>query len=162
MGKLAAVGWFLALLFGAAAVGQFYMYEQQKSAALAAQAADYEARMQKVQADAAAAVKKAEDDAAAQLTVLQTDLDFQKMPELPLKTVFRKGGVLYVENEGEDPFECKVRLSRPGTRESFEADFTIKARTFQDLGAIQSWVFARNDQVEFVKPGYKPRSLTVP
>jgi hypothetical protein len=162
MGKLAAVGWFLALLLGAAVAGQYAMYQQQKQDALAAQAAEYETKLQTVQAEAAAAVKKAQDEAAAQLQVMQTDLDFQKMPELPLKTAFRQGGVLYVENEGEDPFECKVRLFRPSNNQSVEVDFFIKARTFQDLGAIQNWVFAKYDKVEFVKPGFKPRSLTVP
>jgi hypothetical protein len=162
MGKFAATGWMVAAFAIAVAVGEYYLFAQQKNAALAEQAAEYEAKMQKVQADAQAAVKKAQDDATAQLTVIQTELDFQRLPDLPLKTVFRQGGVLYVESELEDAFDCKVRLFRPSNSATLEVDFMIKARTFQDLGAIGNWVFARGDKVEFVKAGYKPRALVVP
>lgn len=161
-GKLAAAGWVLALAAIAVAVGEFYYFEDQKAGALAEQAAGYEARIQQLQAESALALKKVQDDATAAQQVLQTELDFQKMPELPLKTVFRPGQVLYVENESDEAFTCKVRLFRPSTSTSREIDWSIKARAFQDLAAMDTWMFARYDKVEFVKPGYKPRSLEVP
>lgn len=161
-GKLAAAGWLLALAAIAVAVAEFYYFEDQKAGALAEQAAGYEARIQQLQAEAALVLKKLQDDATAAQQVLQTELDFQKMPELPLKTVFRPGQVLYVENESDKMFACKVRLFRPSTSASREIDWNIKARTFQDLAAMDTWMFARYDKIEFVKSGYKPRSLEVP
>ena len=162
MGKVAAVGWVLALAAGAAAVGEYYYFDDLKQAALDEQAAGYEARLAQLQADSAAALKKVQDDAAAAQMVMQTELDFQKMPELPLETTFRNNQVLYVESRLDEVFDCKVRLYRPSTEASRELDFSIKARTYQDLAAIDTWLFERGDKVEFVKPGYKPRSLVVP
>jgi hypothetical protein len=162
MRKVAIAGWVFAVLAGGAAFLEFKMANQQKNDALAAQAADYDARMAKVQADAAAAVKLAQDTAAGQLTSLQTELDFQKMPELPLKTVPRAGQVLYVENESEDAFSCKVRLFRPIGGVTKEIDFSIKGHTFQDMGAIGDWVFAKGDKLDFIKPGFKPRTIEIP
>ena len=162
MGKVALVGWFLAILASLAAVGEFYWFGDQQKAALAQQAADYEAKLAQAKAEAAAAVKKVQDDAAAAQLVLQTELDYQKLPEIPLKTQFRAGGVLYVENELDDTFECKVRAFRPSTAKSEEFSFSLKSRTFRDLGAIDTWVFTKGDKIEFVKSGYKPRSLDVP
>jgi len=156
------MGWGLALLFGAAAVGEFLYFSGHERQALAEQAADYDTRMAAVQADAAAKVKLAQDTAAAEKLSLQTELDFQKLPELPLKTMFRAGEVLYVENLQNEPFDCTVRLSRAGSPTSKELPFAMKAQSFQDLGAISDWVFARGDRIEFVKSGYKPRQLTVP
>lgn len=161
-GKLAAAGWLLALAAIAVAVGAFYYFEDRKAAALAEQAAGYEARIQQLQAESALALKKVQDDATAAQQVLQTELDFQRMPELPLKTVFRPGQVLYVENESDEAFTCKVRLFRPSTSTTREIDWNIKARAFQDLAAMDTWMFARYDKIEFVKPGYKPRALEVP
>lgn len=161
-GKLAAAGWMLALAAIAVAVAEFYYFEDQKAGALAEQAAGYEARIQQLQAESALVLKKTQDDATAAQQVLQTELDFQKMPELPLKTVFRPGQVLYVENESDEMFACKVRLFRPSNSASREIDWNIKARTFQDLAAMDTWMFARYDKIEFVKPGYKPRTLEVP
>jgi hypothetical protein len=159
---IAKIGWGLALVFGAAAVGEFLYFSGHEQKALAEQAAGYEAQMAQVKAEAAAQVKLAQDTAAAEKVALQTELDFQKLPELPLKTMFRKGEVLYVENLLNEPFSCKVRLQRAGSPTSQEFDFSMKAQTFQDMGAISDWVFARGDKVEFVKSGYKPRSLVVP
>ena len=159
---IAKMGWGLALLFGAAAVGVYVYFSGHEQQALAEQAAAYEAKMTAVQADAAAKVKLAQDTAAAEKLSLQTELDFQKLPELPLKTLFRAGEVLYVENQLNEPFNCTVRLSRAGSPTATEVPFALKAQTFQDLGAIGEWVFARGDKVEFVKSGFKPRTLTVP
>ena len=159
---LTKIGWGLALVFGAAAVGEYLYYSGHEQKALAEQAAGYEAKMQAVQAQAAAQVKTAQDNAAAEKIVLQTDLEFQRLPELPLKTMFRAGEVLYVENLQNEPFDCMVRLSRAGSPTAKELPFAMKAQTFQDLGAIGDWLFAKGDKVEFVKPGYKPRALTVP
>jgi hypothetical protein len=158
----AKIGWGLALVAIAAAVGEYLYYSDHEQKALAAQAADYDARMTAVQADAAAKVKLAQDTATAEKLSLQTELDFQKLPELPLKTMFRTGQVLYVENTLNEPFNCKVRLSRADSPTAKELDFALKAQTFQDLGAIGEWMFMRGDRIEFVKPGYKPRQLTVP
>jgi hypothetical protein len=158
----AKIGWGLALVAIAAAVGEYLYYADHERKALAAQAAEYEAKMAAVQADAAAKVKLAQDTAAAEKVALQTELDFQRLPELPLKTMFRAGQVLYVENQTNEPFACKVRLARADSPTFKEMDFSMKAQTFQDLGAIGDWMFMRGDKVEFVKPGHKPRLLTVP
>jgi hypothetical protein len=158
----AKIGWGLALVAIAAAVGEYLYYSDHEQKALAAQAAEYETKMAAVQADAAAKVKLAQDTAAAEKLSLQTELDFQRLPELPLKTMFRTGQVLYVENLTNEPFSCKVRLARAGSPTSKEVDFSMKAQTFQDIAAIGDWMFARGDKIEFVKSGHKPRLLTVP
>ena len=158
----AKIGWGLALVFAVAAVGEFLYYSDHEAKALAEQAATYEAQMAQVKADAAAAVKLAQDTAAAEKMSLETELAFQKMPELPLKTMFRAGQVLYVENTLNEPFTCKVRLARAGSPTSTEIDLSLKAQTFQDMGAIGTWMFQKGDKLEFVKPGYKPREMTVP
>jgi hypothetical protein len=158
----ARIGWGLALVAIAAAVGEYLYYSDHEQKALAAQAAEYEAKMAAVQADAAAKVKLAQDTAAAEKLSLQTELDFQRLPELPLKTMFRTGQVLYVENLTNEPFSCKVRLARAGSPTFKEVDFSMKAQTFQDIAAIGDWMFARGDKIEFVKSGHKPRLLTVP
>jgi hypothetical protein len=159
MGK---IGWGLALVAIAAAVGEFMYFSGHEQKALAEQAAAYDAQVAQVKADAAAQVKLAQDTAAAEKMSLETELAFQKLPELPLKTMFRAGQVLYIENTLNEPFNCKVRLTRAGAPTAKEMDFAMKAQTFQDLGAIGDWLFARGDTLEFVKPGYKPRTLTVP
>ena len=159
MGK---ISWGLALVFGVAAVGEYLYYSTHEAKALAEQAATYDAQMAQVKADAAAAVKLAQDTAAAEKVSLETELAFQKMPELPLKTMFRAGQVLYVENTLNEPFSCKVRLARAGATSMKELDFSMKAQTFQDMGAIGTWMFARGDKIEFVKSGFKPRELVVP
>ena len=156
------ISWGLALVFLAAAVGEYLYYSTHEAKALAEQAATYDAQMAQVKADAAAAVKLAQDTAAAEKMSLETELAFQKMPELPLKTMFRAGQVLYVENTLNEPFACKVRLQRAGSPTSTEIDFSMKAQTFQDMGAIGTWMFARGDKIEFVKSGFKPRELVVP
>ena len=158
----AKIGWGLALVAIAAAVGEYLYFSDHEAKALAAQAVGYEEQMAKVKADAAAQVKLAQDTAAAEKLSLQTELDFQKMPELPLKAMFRRGQVLYVENQANEPFACKVRLQRAGSPTSKEIDFSMKAQTFQDLGAIGEWMFQAGDKVEFVKPGYKPLELKGP
>jgi hypothetical protein len=158
----AKIGWGLALVAIAAAVGEYLYYSDHEAKALAAQAASYEEQMAKVKADAAAQVKLAQDTAAAEKLSLQTELDFQRMPELPIETLFRRGQVLYVENKLNEPFNCKVRLQRPGSPTTKELDFSMKAQTFQDMAAIGDWMIQRGDRIEFVKPGYKPRLLTVP
>lgn len=161
----AVIGWLLALVAGGAA----YVFQTQaasaaadKAAALSAQAATYEAQIAQVRAEAATVLKKTQDDAAAAQLVLQTELDFQKLPEIPLETTFRSNQVLYVESRLDQPFDCKVRLFRPIGNVTRELDFSIKARTFQDIAAIDTWLFAKGDKIEFVKSGYKPRSLVVP
>jgi len=158
----AKIGWGLALVAIVAAVGEYLYYSDHEAKALAEQAATYEAQMAQVKADAAAAVKLAQDTAAAEKMSLETELAFQKMPELPLKTLFRAGQVLYVENTLNEPFSCKVRVARAGSPTSRELDFSMKAQTFQDIAAIDDWMFQRGDKLEFVKPGFKPRELTVP
>jgi len=107
-------------------------------------------------------VKLAQDTAAAEKMSLETELAFQKLPELPLKTMFRAGQVLYVENMLNEPITIKVRLARAGSPTFTEIDFSMKAQTFQDLGAIGTWMFQKGDKLEFVKSGFKPRSMTVP
>ena len=158
----AKIGWGLALVAIAAAVGEYLYFSDHEAKALAEQAATYEAQMAQVKADAAAAVKLAQDTAAAEKVILTTELEFQKQPELPLKAMFRRGQVLYVENTTNEPFTCKVRLQRAGSPTSKEIDFSMKAQTFQDLGAIGEWMFQPGDKVEFVKSGHKPLALTVP
>jgi hypothetical protein len=158
----AKIGWGLALVAIAVAVGEYLYYSDHEAKALAAQAASYEEQMAKVKADAAAHIKQVEDNAAAEKVILSTELEFQKLPELPLKAMFRRGQVLYVENTTNEPFACKVRLQRPGSPTFKEIDFSMKAQTFQDLGAIGEWMFQPGDKVEFVKSGYKPLALTVP
>ena len=148
------IGWGLALVAIVAAVGEYLYYSGHEAKALAEQAATYDAQM--------AQVKLAQDTAAAEKVSLETELEFQKLPELPLKTMFRTGQVLYVENLLNEPFTCKVRLARAGSPTSKEVDFSMKAQTFQDVGAIGDWLFAKGDKIEFVKSGYKPRELTVP
>ena len=158
----AKIGWGLALVFGVAAVGEYLYYSGHEAKALAEQAATYDAQMAQVKADAAAQIKTTQDTAAAEKLSLQTELDFQKLPELPIKTQFRRSQVLYIENTLNEPFNCKVRLQRVGAVTSTEIDFSMKGQTFQDIAAIGDWMFAKGDKIEFVKSGYKPRSLTVP
>lgn len=158
----AKIGWGLALVAIVAAVGEYLYYSGHEAKALAEQATAYETQMAQVKADAAAAVKLAQDTAAAEKLSLQTELDFQKLPELPIKTLFRRGQVLYIENTLNEPFNCKVRLQRAGSPTAKELDFSMKAQTFQDMGAIGEWMFQAGDKIEFVKSGYKPRALTVP
>lgn len=160
--KLAIAGWVIAALAGGAAYWSHSSAESRKQAALAEQAAGYDAQIAQLKADSAAALKKLQDDATAQQQVLQTELDFQKLPEIPLETVFRANQVLYVESRLDEPFNCKVRLTRPIGAVTREVDFSIKARTFQDLAALDTWMFAKGDRIEFIKPGFKPRSLVVP
>lgn len=169
LGALAGVGWLGAVGAGAVAWYVHQDADASKAAALAEQAAKYDAQIAeinasiaKIKADADAAIKKAQDDATAQQMVLQTELEFQKMPEIPLETTFRANQVLYVENKLDEPFECTVRLFRPIGGVTRELPYAIKARTFQDLAALDTWVFAKGDRIEFVKSGHKPRSLVVP
>src|SRR5689334_23003437 len=103
----AKIGWGLALVAIAAAVGEYLYYSTHEQKALAEQAATYEAQMAQVKADAEAQIKNTKDAAAAEKLSLQTELDFQKLPELPIKTQFRRGQVLYVENTLNEPFACK-------------------------------------------------------
>ncbi len=158
----AKIGWGLALVAIAAAVGEYLYYSDHEQKALAAQAASYEEQLAKVKADANLVATDVQDNAAAEKVVLQTELEFQKLPELPIKTMFRRGQVLYVENTLNEPFSCKLRLQRAGSPTAKEMDFSMKAQTFQDLGAIGEWMFQAGDKVEFVKPGYKPLELKVP
>jgi len=158
----AKIGWGLALVAIAAAVGEFLYYSTHEAKALAEQAATYDAQMAQVKTEAAAQVKLAQDTAAAEKMSLETELAFQKLPELPLKTMFRAGQVLYIENMLNEPITVKVRLARAGSPTSTEIDFSMKAQTFQDVGAIGTWMFQKGDRLEFVKSGFKPRSLVVP
>jgi hypothetical protein len=162
MAKIAIAGWAAAAIAGAGGYWVYSSAESSKQAALAEQAAGYDARIAQLTADAAATLQKVQDEATAQQQVLQTELDFQKMPEIPLATVFRANQVLYIESRLDEPFSCKVRLFRPIGGVTREVDYTIKARTFQDLAALDTWMFAKGDTLEFVKPGFKPRKLVVP
>lgn len=169
LGALAGIGWLGAIAAGFAGWHVYQNADADKAAALAGQAAKYDAQIAeinasiaKIKADADAALKKTQDDAAAAQMVLQTELEFQKLPDIPLDTTFRANQVLYVENKLDEPFECKVRLFRPIGAVTREVAYTIKARTFQDLAALDTWVFAKGDKLEFVKSGYKPRALVVP
>jgi hypothetical protein len=162
MAKVAAVGWVVAVAAIGIAVAEYQLFDSQKQAALDEQAATFNAQIAQLKADAAAALKKVQDDAAATQMSIQTELDFQKMPEIPLETTFRANQVLYVESRLDEAFSCKVRLFRPIGGVTREVDFTMKARTFQDLAAIDTWLFQKGDKVEFIKSGFKPRSLIVP
>ena len=157
-----ALGWVLALLAVAVATGEFYLFQSQKAAALAEQAAAYETRLAEQKAQSDAAIKKLTDDATASAQVMQTELDFAKMPEIPLKTQFRPGQVLYVENESDEVVSCKVKMFRPVGAVTKEFEFSMKNRTFKDIAAIEDWIFQRGDQIVFTRPGYKPRELVVP
>lgn len=154
--KLAIIGWLLAAVAGAVAFAGYRWAVADKQAALAEMSAAYEAKLQQAKAEAEQRVQKTQADAAASAQVLKTELDFQKQPALPLKLVFRPGGVLYVESDAPEAFSCRVRVTRPATSLSKEFGFTINARTFRDMGAIEDWVFASGDRIEFFKPGYKP------
>jgi hypothetical protein len=162
MAKLAIAGWLLAAAAGAVAYGGYRWAAADKEAALAEMSAAYEAKLLQVKAEAGQQLQKAQADAAATQQVIQAELDFQKLPELPIKTLFRPGQVLYVESDLPEVFACTVRLARADGSGAREVSFEIKARSFRDLGAIEDWVFARGDKVEFVKPGYKPRQLQAP
>ena len=166
---LAIAGWVLAVIAGVVAYGQYGMFAAQKQKALDQQAAGYEQKLQQMKAEmesakaaAEAKVKKTQDDALASQASMQAELDFQRLPELPIDAVFRSGPALYVENKAGDLFTCKVRLTRPSLAQTKELDFEIKPHAYQDLGAIGGWVFAKGDKVEFVKPGFKPRLLEAP
>ena len=166
---LAVVGWAAAVIAGIVAYGQHAMFASQKQKALDEQAAGYEQKLQQMKAEiestkaaADAKVKKTQDDALASQASMQAELDFQRLPELPLDAVFRAGPALYVENKGADVLACKVRLTRPSLSQTKEPDFEIKPHAYQDLGAIGGWVFAKGDKVEFIKPGFKPHLLEAP
>jgi hypothetical protein len=146
---------------GVVALG-YQRLQQQHAAALAAQARAYEEQIAQLRAESAAQLQKVADDAAAAQVVLQAELDFQKLPEIPLETVFRANQVLFVSNNSKDAFTCKVRLFRPIGGVTREVDFSMRGGGYQDLAAIGDWVFARGDKVQFVKGGYKPRELVVP
>ena len=162
MVKLAIVGWLLAVVGGAVAFGGFRWGVADKQAALEQMSAAYEAKLQHAGAEAEQRLQKTQADAAALQQIQQAELDFQKLPDLPLKLVFRPGGVLYVESEAAELFACRIRLFRPATSDRAELDFSINARAFKDMGAIGSWVLARGDQLEFVKGGFKPWKGEVP
>lgn len=161
-GKLAAIGWLLAVATAGAAYWVYGKAEGDKQAALAEQAAGYDAQIAQLKADAAAELKKLQDHAAAQQLVLQTELDFAKLPDIPLETVFRGNQVLFVSNGSKDEFTCKVRLYRPIGGVTRELDFRLRGGAYQDLAALDTWIFAKGDRIEFVKSGFKPRSLVVP
>lgn len=155
MGKLAAVGWIVALLVaGISYLGYEFLLEERQTA-LEAQAAEYESRIAKVKADAEKTVQKVRDEAAANEMVMQTELDIAKMPELPLKFEMRRNQVLYVENQSNEEFSCPIKLTRPKTGATSEKLFTIPKQAFRDLAAIDQWVFETGDVIEFNKPGYK-------
>ena len=156
------LGWLVALAAIGVAVGEYYWFQMQQKAALAEQAQGYEQEIEKLRAESAAQLKKVADDAAASQMSLQAELDFQKMPEIPLETIFRANQVLFVSNNSKDPFGCKVRLFRPIGGVSRELDFSMRGGGYQDIAAIEDWMFQKGDKVEFVKSGYKPRALVVP
>lgn len=161
--KLALVGWFVAAGAGGAAYFVYTQAEGDKQAALAEQAGQYDTQIAQLKAESAAALKKVTDDATAAAAILQTELDFAKMPEIPLQTEFQMNKqVLFVQNNSKETFACKVRLFRPVGGVSKEVDFSIKAGAYQDMAAIGDWLFAKGDKVEFVKPGFKPRALVAP
>lgn len=162
LGGLAALGWLAAIAAGAAVYWVHGQAEGRKQAALAEQAASHDAQIAQLRAEAAAQLKKLQDDTAAQQLVLQTELDFAKLPEIPLETVFRGNQVLFISNHSKDEFVCKVRLYRPIGGVSREIDFRMKGGGYQDIAALDTWLFAKGDKIEFVKSGFKPRSLVVP
>ena len=162
MVKLAIVGWLLAAVGGAVAFGGYRWAVADKQAALTALSAEHEVQLQRSKVEAEGRLQKILADTTATRQVIQTELDFQRLPALPLKLVFRPCGVLYVESEAAELFACKVRLLRPSTSVRMEVDFSINARAFKDLGAIERWVFERGDQLEFVKTGFKPWKGVVP
>lgn len=155
MGKLAAVGWLLAIAIGGASFLGYQWLLEERQAVLETQAAEYEAKLTKLRADADAQLATFKDEATANQQVMQTELDIAKLPDLPLKFAFRKGQVLYVESEADETFNCKVKLTRPGSGAAVVLDFSVNSRAFKDLAAMGQWMFARGDQIEFVKPGYK-------
>ena len=156
------LGWVLFLLAAAVATGEYYWFTSHEASALAEQGAAYEAKLAAQKAAADAALQKVANDAAAAAQVLKTDLDFAKMPEIPLKTQFRPGQVLYVENEGDEIFTCKLKVTRELGNQVREFDFQIGKRAYKDMAAIEDWLFKPGDKLEFVKAGYKPRTLNVP
>lgn len=156
MGKLAAVGWLVALAVAGISFAGYQWLLDERQQALQTQAAEYEAQLAKVKADAEATVAKVRDDALAQEQILKAELDFANLPALPLKFAFRANQVLYVENDSNELFTCKVRLTRPDTGATLEHDFSINPRAFKDLAAIDQWLFRRGDQIEFSKPAHKP------
>lgn len=156
MGKLAAVGWVLALAIAGVSWAGYQWLLTERQAALEAQAAAHEQELAKLKAESDALVQGLRDAAAAQQMVLQAELDFQKLPALPLKFAFRANQVLYVESEANEVFECTVRLTRPDTGAAVVLPFSIAPRAFRDLAAMDQWLFQRGDQIEFVKPGHKP------
>lgn len=167
--KLTALGWVLALLGGAAAYLEFKTVDRTVADALAQQAAGYEQQIAAIKGEGEAKVRegearlrKATDDAAATQQSIQVELDYAKMPDLPLKTSFRPGQVLYVENESDVVFTGKVKMFRPVGAVTKEFDFTLKNRAFKDVAAVEDWVFQKGDTITFTKPGFKPRELVVP
>ena len=168
MTKVAAVGWGVALLAAGAGYFVYKNADQMKANALAAQATEYDAKLaakdaeiKKAQDDAAAAIKRAQDEATGKMVSMQAELDFAKMPEIPIETVARANQVLYVNNETNDTFTCKLKLYREYGNVTKEVDFVLKAKAFQDMGSIGDWVFAKGDKLDFIKPGFKPRTIVM-
>jgi hypothetical protein len=173
MSKATQFAWGIAIIMAGVAVGGYFLLGLLHERALHRQAAGYQQQLQQVRleleqakAEAAAQLRRTKDEAAAAQQSLQTELDYERQPELPLKTILRppeRTGVriLYVENESREEFKCAVRLSRPDTDAVLETDFSIAPRAFKDLAAIDKWVFAPGDRIEFRKPGFKPRRLEV-
>lgn len=158
MGKLAAAGWIVALVIAGVSYAAYEWLLTERETALAAQSAEYEAKLGKLKAETDALIQGVKDEAAAKEQVIQTELDFEKLPDLPLKFAFRTNQVLYVESESAEVFFCKVYLTRPSTGATANVDFSINPGAFKDLAAIDRWVFERGDKIEFRKPGSKPWS----
>lgn len=155
MGKLAAAGWILALAIAGVSYAAYEWLLTERETALAAQATEYEARLAKLKSETDALVQTTKDEAVAKEQVIQAELDFEKLPDLPLKFAFRTNQVLYVESESPEVFYCKVYLTRPSTGATVVLDFSINPHAFKDLAAMERWVFERGDKIEFRKPGSK-------
>lgn len=164
MNKLA---WSVAGALALGIVLEYFLLDAQRRAVVAG----YEQKIQELQqqmaqqqAEAEARLKKASDDAAAAEQALQAELDYAKLPLLPLKVIYRPAGSgrglsLYVENESLEPLACDVRLERPGKDLQAVQPYALGGRQFQEVGAIGTWLLEAGDKVEFTKPGYQSRRL---
>ncbi|HUS24978.1 MAG TPA: hypothetical protein VM369_08510 [Candidatus Binatia bacterium] len=175
---LLALGWVVAALAIAGAWAQQRWLSRSHVEAIERQRSDYEQKL-KAQSDAAelklaaaiasrdAAHASALQSAQAGQQVLRAELDFAKLPDLPLKIAVAPPALSAVrtvslQNETADEVALRVSVQRPATGATQSMDLTVKAHGFRDLAMLGTWELARGDRVEFSKPGYKPRRVEIP
>jgi len=159
--------WSVAGILALVIVAEYFLLQAQQRMVVAGyeqKVQELQQQMAKLQADAEARLKKAGDDAAAAQQALQTELDYAKLPQMPLKVVYRPAGPgrglsLYIENESLEFLSCDVRLERPGKNLQSVQPYTLGGRQFQEIGAIGTWLLEAGDKVEFTKVGYQSRRL---